>query len=87
MVPYKEYTLVRSDGTAPERTKKHPFCMSRVHYSATGDYKLPTSIMHICLLPLTLLERLDLSAVPFHFRVRKLLCGSICWAGTLLSIF
>ena len=37
VVPYKEYKLVRSDGSIPERTKKHPFCMSRVHYSATGQ--------------------------------------------------
>lgn len=36
VVPYKQYKLVRSDGTAPERNKKHPFCMSRVHYSAAG---------------------------------------------------
>ncbi|DBA90606.1 TPA: hypothetical protein ACH3X1_003839 [Trebouxia sp. C0004] len=34
VVPYKQYKLVRADGSAPERTKKHPFCMSRVHYSA-----------------------------------------------------
>ncbi|DBA65944.1 TPA: hypothetical protein ACH3X2_002968 [Trebouxia sp. C0005] len=34
VVPYKQYKLVRGDGSAPERTKKHPFCMSRVHYSA-----------------------------------------------------
>lgn len=36
VVPYKQYKLVRGDGSAPERTKKHPFCMSRVHYSAAG---------------------------------------------------
>ena len=36
-VPYKEYKLVHSDGSIPERTKKHPFCMSRVHYSETGQ--------------------------------------------------
>ncbi|KAL0049465.1 hypothetical protein WJX82_003033 [Trebouxia sp. C0006] len=34
VVPYKQYKLVHSDGSAPERTRKHPFCMSRVHYSA-----------------------------------------------------
>lgn len=36
VVPYKEYKLVHSDGSIPERTKKHPFCMSRVHYSEAG---------------------------------------------------
>ncbi len=36
VVPYKQYKLVHSDGSAPERTRKHPFCMSRVHYSAPG---------------------------------------------------
>ncbi len=36
VVPYKQYKLVRGDGSAPERTRKHPFCMSRVHYSAPG---------------------------------------------------
>lgn len=44
VVPYKEYKLVRGDGTVLERTKKHPFCMSRVHYSATGQsIRLPLS--------------------------------------------
>ena len=38
VVPYKQYKLVRADGTAPERVTKHPFCMSRVHYSAAGKY-------------------------------------------------
>ena len=37
VVPYKEYKLVHSDGSIPERTKKHPFCMSRVHYSEIGE--------------------------------------------------
>lgn len=37
VVPYKEYKLVHSDGSIPQRTKKHPFCMSRVHYSETGQ--------------------------------------------------
>ena len=41
VVPYKEYKLVHSDATAPERTRKHPFCMSRVHYSATGESPRP----------------------------------------------
>ena len=36
VVPYKQYRLVRADGTAPERLIKHPFCMSKVHYSAKG---------------------------------------------------
>ena len=38
VVPYKQYKLVRADGTAPERVTKHPFCMSRVHYSAAGKH-------------------------------------------------
>lgn len=37
VVPYKEYKLVHSDGSTPDRTKKHPFCMSRVHYSEAGE--------------------------------------------------
>ena len=37
VVPYKEYKLVHGDGTIPERIKKHPFCMSRVHYSEIGQ--------------------------------------------------
>lgn len=37
VVPYKEYKLVRADGSTLDRSKKHPFCMSRVHYSATGQ--------------------------------------------------
>ena len=37
VVPYKEYKLVHSDGSIPERTEKHPFCMSRVHYSEPGQ--------------------------------------------------
>ena len=37
VVPYKEYKLVHSDGSIPERIMKHPFCMSRVHYSETGQ--------------------------------------------------
>ena len=53
-MPYKEYKLVHGDGSAAERTKKHPFCMSRVHYSAAGDScacgaatKLDSHIMQI----------------------------------------
>ena len=31
-LPYGAYRLVRTDGSAPERADKHPFCMSRVYY-------------------------------------------------------
>ena len=34
-LPYRMYRLVRADGSAPERTDKHPFCMSRVYYDST----------------------------------------------------
>ncbi|KAL4533791.1 hypothetical protein Ndes2437B_g03116 [Nannochloris sp. 'desiccata'] len=34
-VPYKMYRLVTSNGTAVERTDKHPFAMSRVYYNAS----------------------------------------------------
>jgi tetratricopeptide (TPR) repeat protein len=34
-VPYKMYRLVTSNGTAVERTDKHPFAMSRVYYDAS----------------------------------------------------
>ena len=34
-LPYGAYRLVRTDGSAPERTDKHPFCMSRVYYDAS----------------------------------------------------
>eukprot|EP00887_Chlorella_sp_A99_P005264 scaffold1.g5264.t1 len=33
-LPYRLYRLVRADGSTPERTDKHPFCMSRVYYDA-----------------------------------------------------
>jgi len=55
VVPYKQYKLVRADGSAPERTKKHPFCMSRVHYSAAGDsgslHKAGQPACHVWLAP------------------------------------
>ena len=35
-VPYQDYKLVRADGSAVERVKKHPFCMSRIYYDAAG---------------------------------------------------
>jgi len=34
-VPYKMYRLVTTNGTAVERTDKHPFAMSRVYYDAS----------------------------------------------------
>lgn len=34
-LPYASYRVVRADGSAPERSVKHPFCMSRVYYDAT----------------------------------------------------
>ena len=34
-VPYASYRLVRSDGSEPDRTDKHPFCMSRVYYDSS----------------------------------------------------
>ena len=55
VVPYKQYKLVRGDGSAPERTKKHPFCMSRVHYSAPGHsaslHKNRGACLHVWLAP------------------------------------
>ncbi|GAB4817977.1 hypothetical protein N2152v2_005023 [Parachlorella kessleri] len=33
-LPYRLYRLVRADGSLVERADKHPFCMSRVYYSA-----------------------------------------------------
>ncbi len=55
VVPYKQYKLVRGDGSAPERTKKHPFCMSRVHYSAAGHsaslHKAGQPVFHVWLTP------------------------------------
>ncbi|KAK9836972.1 hypothetical protein WJX81_003624 [Elliptochloris bilobata] len=33
-LPYGAYRMVKGDGSAPERTDKHPFCMSRVFYDA-----------------------------------------------------
>ena len=38
VVPYREYKLVHGDGSTAARTKKHPFCMSRVHYTAAGQW-------------------------------------------------
>jgi hypothetical protein len=33
-LPYRMYRITRSDGSVPDRTDKHPFCMSRVYYDA-----------------------------------------------------
>ncbi|KAK9824173.1 hypothetical protein WJX72_008288 [[Myrmecia] bisecta] len=33
-LPFQHYRPVYADGRAPERTDKHPFCMSRVYYQA-----------------------------------------------------
>ena len=33
-LPYAAYSLCTADGSALERTDKHPFCMSRVYYEA-----------------------------------------------------
>lgn len=51
-LPYGAYRLVRTDGSTPERTDKHPFCMSRVYYDPSERAEeVRPGLRALCLCP------------------------------------